>query len=383
MIFSILTRVGTLGVQWRTMTRRQAAAVLASPAFAQSPADSRPLRLGLVGLVHGHIGGFLRRSLTRTDIQLAGVSEPKQDVASRYVTSFKFDPKLMYSSHERLLDEAKPEAVAVFTDTYDHRAVVEACARRGIHVMMEKPLAVSVEHGNAIAAAARKGNIHVLVNYETTWYPSNKPVWDIVKQQNALGPIRKMVVHDGHQGPKEIGVQPEFLGWLTDPERNGAGALYDFGCYGADLITWLMDGRRPTSVTAVTQQIKPEIYSRVDDEATIVLTYPGMQGIIQASWNWPVNRKDMEIYGRDGYIITSGPAGMRIRLPKTKQEEVREAGPLAQPEDDPLTYLRAVVRGQVKPSGLGSLEINLIANEILDAARKSAKTGRTIQLTNL
>ena len=68
--------------------------------------------------------------------------------------------------------------------------------------------------------------------------------------------------------------QPEFLAWLNDPKLNGGGALYDFGCYGADLMTWLMDGQRPISVTATTQQIKPDIYPRVDDEATIILTYP-------------------------------------------------------------------------------------------------------------
>ena len=69
-----------------------------------------------------------------------------------------------------------------------------------------------------------------------------------------------MVVHDGHQGPKEIGVPPEFLNWLTDPAQNGAGALYDFGCYGVDLMTWLMHGETPLTVTAVVNHDKPQIY---------------------------------------------------------------------------------------------------------------------------
>ena len=129
---------------------------------------------------------------------------------------------------------------------------------------------------------------------------------------DALGQIRKVVVHDGHQGPKEIGVQPEFLAWLTDPKLNGAGALFDFGCYGADLMTWLMDGERPQSVTAVTQQIKPQIYPRVDDEATIILKYPQAQAIVQASWNWPFDRKDMEVYGQSGYVITVKKEDIRV-----------------------------------------------------------------------
>ena len=76
-----------------------------------------------------------------------------------------------------LLDQARPQAVVVFTDTFDHLRVVEACAARGIPVMMEKPLAVSVEHARAIERAARKANIPVMVNYETTWYASNRAAW--------------------------------------------------------------------------------------------------------------------------------------------------------------------------------------------------------------
>jgi predicted dehydrogenase len=95
----------------------------------------------------------------------------------------------------------------------------------------------------------------------------------------------------------------EFFDWLTDPVRNGAGALFDFGCYGANLMTWLMDGQRPIAVTAVTQHFQPNVYPAVEDEATILVEYPAAQGIIQASWNWPFDRKDMEIYGRTGQIF--------------------------------------------------------------------------------
>jgi predicted dehydrogenase len=82
---------------------------------------------------------------------------------------------------------------------------------------------VSAENAQAIAKAARQAKIQVLVNYETTWYPSNHAAYDLVRQK-AIGEIRKIVVHDGHQGPKEIGVGPEFLGWLTDPKLDGGGA---------------------------------------------------------------------------------------------------------------------------------------------------------------
>jgi predicted dehydrogenase len=198
-------------------------------------------------------------------------------------------------------------------------------------------------------------------------------------QEGTLGPIRKMVAHDGHRGPQEIGVQPEFLRWLTDPVLNGGGALTDFGCYGANLFTWLMGNARPASVTAVAQTLKPAVYPHVDDEATIVVTWPEAVGIIQASWNWPFDRKDLEVYGRTGLALTVRRESVRFRLEGKDEAEVRSSA-IEPPEEDPVRYLAAVVRGEVRPSGLSSLANNLIVTEILDAARESARTGRTVTL---
>jgi len=270
------------------------------------------------------------------------------------------------------------QAVATFTRTFDHRRVVETCAARGVHVMMEKPLAVNLEHARAMAAAAKKGGIQLLVNYETTWYPANQAAYKLLRE-NTIGDLRKVVVHDGHRGPKEIGCPPEFLQWLTDPVLNGGGALTDFGCYGADLMTWLMQGQRPTSVFAVTQHLKPDVYPKVEDEATIVVTYPKTQGIIQASWNWPYNRKDMELYGQTGYVLV--PRNNLLRVLKGDQPETETTvAPLTGPESDPLSYLVAVVHGDLRPAGLSSLEVNMTVTEILDAARKSAATGKRVDL---
>ncbi len=349
-------------------------------AGAMCGAAAPPLRLGMAGLEHGHAAGFLARYTSSKEVELVGISEPDREVAGRYARRFRLDPAMIYPAHEAMLEKAKPQGVVVFTSTAGHPAAVAACASRKIPVMMEKPLAVGIEQARAIERAAAESGISVLVNYETTWYPANHAIYALANVDKALGEIRKVVVHAGHRGPKEIGVQPEFLAWLTDPQQNGAGALFDFGCYGANLMTWLMDVARPVAVTAVTQRIKPEIYERVDDEATIILEYPGAQAVIQASWNWPFDRKDMEVYGRTGQALTVGQGGLRVRLPG-KSEEIRQAPPLSPPGDDFLRYFAAVVLGETRPSGLSSLKNNLVVTEILDAARRSAATGCTVRLT--
>jgi predicted dehydrogenase len=185
---------------------------------------------------------------------------------------------------------------------------------------------------------------------------------------------------DGHEGPKEINVQPEFLSWLTDPVKNGAGALFDFGCYGANLMTWLMGNQRPVAVTAIAQTNKPGIYARVDDEATILVQYPKAQGVIEASWNWPYSRKDFEVYGEKGYAIATGGEGLRVRLPGQRAEETRKPGELPAAESDSISYLTGMARGKFKPSGLNSLENNVIVVEILQAARDSVRTGKKVTI---
>ena len=356
-----------------------AAADSTAQAKPQMNAEEAPLRVALAGLVHGHAFGFFDQFQRRTDLRVVGIAEADRQLTAQFAKRYSLEPGLFYSDLEEMLRKTHPQAVLAYTNTYDHRRVVEICARYSVPVMMEKPLAVSLEDARAIEKAARAAKIRVLVNYETTWYRSNQAAYDLV-HENAIGEIRKIVVHDGHRGPKEIGVGPEFLAWLTDPKLNGGGALFDFGCYGADLATWLMDGRRPDSVTAITQQIKPDIYPRVDDEATIVLTYPRAQAIIQASWNWPFSRKDMEVYGERGYAITVARDQLRMRLPEKAEISV-DAKPLEKTKEDSVSYLRAVILGSLKPDGQSSLETNLIVTEILDAARQSAATGKTVSLS--
>lgn len=353
---------------------------LARQVDGDGAASDRPLRLAVAGLVHGHVHGVLGALREREDVRLVGVWEEDDAVRAERQEQYDLPDSLLFSDLEAMLESGRPEAVATFTSTYDHPRVVEAAAPRGIHVMMEKPLAVSLEHGRRIVRARDEHDVHVVVNYETTWYRSNQAAYRQVHGEETIGSLRKIIVRDGHEGPEEIGVSEEFLSWLTDPRLNGGGALYDFGCYGANLITWLVEGRRPTRVTATTRQLKTDpVYARVDDEATILLDYPQMQGVVQASWNWPYSRKDMDVYGTEGALLAPTPTDLELRT-DTSTTESLETPPLSPPKTGPVDYLRAVARGEIEPEGLSSLENNLVVTEILDAARTSAREGRSVDL---
>ena len=351
-------------------------------------ADAAPMKVGVVGLVHGHVEGFLKRSLLtpaggileRPDVQLVGIVEPRKDLFDAYAQKYHLPASLYFHSIQEMVAQVHPQAVLVFTPPSEHRRIVEECAPLGVHVMMEKPMTITYQDALAMQAAAQRGRIHVLVNLETSWYASTAEAFRLVKE-GALGPIVKTVVRDGHEGPKLIGVQPEFLSFLNDPKQNGAGALYDFGCYGANLMTALMDGEAPISVTAITKQLQPQIYPNVDDEAEIILNYKNAVAILQASWNWPFGVKQMDVYGRTGYAKALGPEAIEVRKAGDREGQITKGQAPVAPYDDPLHYLASLLRGEIQEgNSVSSLQTNMTASEILDAARQSAQTGKSVAL---
>jgi glucose-fructose oxidoreductase len=352
---------------------------------AQMAVTPGPLRVAIVGLEHGHVEGFLNALHENyyNQVQLVAVSDPDPALLAKYQKKFGWPDYLLFHSEEAMLEKIKPQAILVYTPVAGHRPAIEVAAQHGVSVMVEKPLTISLDDALAIRRTAREHHIQVLVNYETTWYPSNRAVYDEARN-GQLGPIRRIVAHDGHQGPAEIGVQPEFLRWLTDPAQNGAGAMYDFGCYGADLATWLMHGQAPLTVTAVANHDKPGRYPNVDDDSTIVLQYPQAQAVLEGSWNWPFSRKDLEVYGATGYSIAVDKSHLRMRHEHDSQEQARDVSWLPDTEKDSISYLSAVLNGKITPSGdLSSLDTNVVVMQILDAARESVRTGKTVRLNGI
>ena len=344
--------------------------------LAMSSANGqKTLRVGVAGLTHDHVHNIMHQ-FRNGQVIIAGIAESDPALIARYKKTYQLPDSLFYPDLNTLIAHTHPDAVLAYNAISEHLGVVETCAPKGISVMVEKPLATTVKDALRIAQLAAQYHIHVLTNYETTWYDTNQQIYEMVNAQ-AIGAPRKMIVHDGHEGPKEIGCSPDFLAWLTDPVKNGGGAIRDFGCYGANLMTWLMHGKAPVSVSAVTHHIKPAIYPKVDDDATILLEYPDATGIIEASWNWPFGIKDWEVFGTTGYLHALNDRSLLQRTKRTYDSiPVHPAA-----YRDNISYLTDVLSGKIDPDGdLSSLSNNLIVVRILEAASLSARTGRRIIL---
>lgn len=354
--------------------------LLLTPALSvRAQDDGGPLRIGVAGTTHGHLAEVASR-IGRGDFEVVGVAEPDEKYLHDNVLVGKVPRERFYTDLGKMLDETRPEVVVAYGSILDHMSVVQQCAPRHIHVMVEKPLSTTYAQACRMQELARRYGIMVLTNYETTWYSTNHEVKRLV-DGGTIGKVRRINVYDGHEGPREIGCEEKFLRWLTDPVQNGGGAVMDFGCYGANLSVWLMGGRTPDSVYAVLQHNKPEVYPYVDDDATIILSYPGTTVQVMGSWCWPTGRKDMYVYGDGGYYYQRTADRMSAVVDGQGTGEYTPA-PLQAPYDDSFRYLRAVVRGDIVLTGkeLSSLENNVLVVRILEAARRSARSGKAVKL---
>ncbi|MGJ8636748.1 MAG: Gfo/Idh/MocA family protein [Phycisphaerales bacterium] len=349
------------------------------PSVLRAEEEVEPLRIAVIGLVHGHVEGVLWQAKDRDDLQIVGIYDPDPALFTKYKDKYQLDESWYFDDLDEMLDATDPEAASVMTSIKDHIDAVRACAVRGVHTLVEKPLAINAVDAMEMKMLSVKHDVHVLTNYETSWYASVRTAAKLAKDS---GGVTRAVFRHGHKGPREIGCSEEFLQWLTDPEENGGGAIVDFGCYGANLMTWIMDNQMPDTVTAITRQLKPEIYPEVDDDATIVLGYKDSVAVIQASWAWTHDNKDMDLFTPGASYHAQKWDSLAVRDPDGAMKK-RDVFSRSDEQRNEWTYLRKVIRDECEIDPLSSIDNNLIVCVILDAARESAKTGKTVRFEGI
>src|SRR6266404_2132130 len=358
--------------------------LLSQSSFAADPQStpSEKTRIAIIGLDHDHVWGLLKDIAKVPQADLVAIADDHGDLVSRAKAQVPATVKF-YPDYIKMLDEAKPEAVFVTTSNDRHLEILRECAKRLIHYSTEKPMATNAADAREMQRLADQAGIKLMVNYWNAWVAPSHDLFHRVKA-GEIGPVQKIIVQYGHNGPKEIGVNKEFEAWLYDPVKNGGGAIMDFGCYGAEWALWLKG--RPTRVYATATTLKVEQRNKVDDEATIVLDYPDATVTIQASWNWPYSKSHVEVFGPKGSLT----AGRDYLFFRSAAQRGASTTPYGEPvplnslpggTSNPISYFVRSIRDDKAIEDPVSARLNVQAMEILDAARESARTGRAQELT--
>jgi predicted dehydrogenase len=342
---------------------------------ADAPAKTR---IAIAGLIHSHVWGYLGEMLKGEKAQLTGIAETVPDLIAE-ARRRGAPESLIHSDWRKMLTETKPEIVWAFVQNNRHLEIVEFCAPRGIHVMFEKPLASTFSDALKIQALARRHNIQVLTNYQMAWWPTNYAA-KRAAESGELGPVWRLRGIVGHGGPggasRPTDHNRHFFDWLTDPVQNGAGSLVDFGCYNALWSLWYLG--RPERVYAQVNQLRPETFPKVEDNANMVLSYRNGVGIFEGSWDLPRSFQDLEVFGRNGSLYMSRQE-LKIRAGRNP-EVTAVAEPLPPERRDPISYMVHVVRSKGSLDGLVALDLNVDVVEILEAAKRSIASGSAVKL---
>jgi predicted dehydrogenase len=358
-----------------------AAATMRGAAPAVPRAAETKTRLAIIGLDHDHVWGLLRDLAGEPTAELIAIADDHQPLVEQAKT--KVPPTVkFYSDYLKMLDEMKPDGVIVTTENDRHLEVLRECAKRHIHYSTEKPMATTAADAREMEKLANQAGIKVMVNYWNAWVAPTHELYHRV-HDSQLGPIQRIIVQYGHQGPKEIGVSKYFADWLYDPVKNGGGAIMDFGCYGAEWAVWLKG--RPARVSAVAQKLKVDQHNAVDDDATIVLDYPDGTAIIEASWDWPYNMGQVQVFGPKGSLFATA-RDLFFRSPSDSVAKVGLEGervaldPPIHEASNPISYFVDCIRNNKPIEDPLSMKLNVQVMEILDAARESVRTGRQQEL---
>ncbi len=334
---------------------------------------AKEYKIAVAGLIHSHVWGHLDKMVKGQPARLVGVAETNPELIAEARKAGVAD-RLFYSEYPKMIEETKPDIVWAFVENNRHLEIVQFCAPRKVHVMFEKPLAASHKDSLAIRALARKHGIQVMTNYQMAWWPANYAA-KARADAGALGQVWRLRGIVGHGGPGSTGRGKPFFDWLTDPVKNGAGALMDFECYNALWSLWYLG--RPESVFARVNHLRPERFPKVEDSSVMVLHYPKGVGIFEGSWDLPRGFQDLEVFGLDGSLTVTRD---KVELRKANHTQDVPLEPLPPGRGEPIAHMIQAIESGKPLEGLVGMDMNVEVMEIIDAAKLSVKTGRAVPL---
>jgi predicted dehydrogenase len=337
------------------------------------PLCAQDYKLAIVSLVHGHVWNHLQPMLTAKNVKLVGIAETNPDLIAEAKTRGA-EAVPFYSDYKKMLDELKPDFVWSFAENNRHLEIVQACAPRKINVIFEKPLASTYTDALEIQKLASHYNIKIQTNYQMAWWAANYTA-KAQADSGALGQVWRLHGIVGHGGPGSTGVGKYFFDWLTDPVKNGAGALMDFGCYNALWSLWYLG--RPETVYATVNQLRPETFPKVEDTSSMILHYKNGVGVFEGSWDLPRSYQDLEVFGLKGSVYMK-QSGVELRKGREGKQIPLETLP---PErSEPIAHMVDAMKNNQPIEGLTALDINVGVNEIIEAAKMSVKSGSAVKL---
>lgn len=334
------------------------------------------LRIGVLGLSHDHIWGNLQDLAASSDGELIAAADPHPELRAHLEQQHGC---ATYASAEELLDKHALDAVYIYGDNAGGVDLACMAAARGLHIMIEKPMASTYAGAAKIRGAARQAGVQLMVNWPIAWWaPLARAI--SMATSGELGEIFQITYRSAHAGPRELGCSPFFAEWLYDPARNGAGALMDYCCYGAAMTCAVLG--LPARVTGVSGRLRKHDLPS-EDNAVVIMQHARAISTTTASWTQSGHMTSYEpmFYGSEGTAVVRGDGQELWLADAQRMNGVRvDVDPLPPEAASATAFFISHIRSGAPITGLCSADVGLMAQEVLEAGIRSAAEGRTISL---
>ena len=320
-----------------------------------------PIRLAVAGLTHGHVWGLLEQWAAQPDVELVAVADTTP-LLERARPRFQ----RAYTDWQAMLDAESPDVVLACADNRTSAAIAIEAMQRGAHAMVEKPMAADLADAERMLETARATDRVLMINWPTRWNPAIHALLERARS-GAFGAVFEFRFRAGHAGPREIGCDPYFVEWLYDEQRNGAGALADFACYGAVMSAYLLG--EPLQVLGARGNLTKD-YPISDDNAVLVARYPNAIAVIEATWSQvgTDGAPNPIVYGTEA---TAGVVDGKLRIHRRNAEPAFETPPpLPEGERNAPEYFLKCLSTGARPEGVLSPEIALIAQRMVEMVKQ-------------
>ena len=258
----------------------------------ETPPETRAHRVGVLSFAHYH-ANFWSEVFAGQHV-LEGIWDDDRARGAEAAARFGVE---YFADLDALLGRCT--AVAVCSETVEHRSLIEQASARGLAVLCEKPLGVSVADCEQIARTVKAAGTPFMQSFPKRFDPVSHWLRDTIAH-GTLGKITMVRIRHGHF----YGLQDDFKSrWYVDPAKSGGGALLDEGVHGADLLAWLFG--MPESVTAMTSN--ETLSLQVEDAAVATFRYAnGMLAELASSFTFAAADVSIELYGTAGTALVSG-----------------------------------------------------------------------------
>lgn len=345
------------------------------------------IRIAFIGMAHVHLAQLSYQLYEhKEDLELVGVADYYPESKEQFETHIRLNkdrtvPLEIWDDYKELLKQNIDVAV-VCTDIKDHVTAAEEILAMGIHVVLEKPMAISMSDAKRMYRAYKKSSAELIVNWPIAWFQSFRKAKELA-DSGVIGQVLRVHYRSpSTRGPYVLNEHtPEELSklWWYQSEKGG-GSICDYAGYGCALTTWIT-GKVAKKVYGIRKNFFLP-FSDVEDYSSFTIDFGDSVGLIEGSWSTMSNGEiptGPVIYGTKGVIVADrftpgvkvynelkphqpSPAPTAVYLPEETGESI-------------ATNLIGLIRDGHPVYELLNAEFNMKVMSAFDAGIRSCKTG--------